>query len=63
MPEVKAGQKCQAAETGLSLEMANKLNGVMPGSGGTHVSNVTNTPNMASASVSIPTAISAPWCA
>ena len=30
----KAGQKCRAAETGLSLEMANKLNGVMPGSGG-----------------------------
>ena len=34
MPEVKAGRKCQAAETGLSLEMANKLNSVMPGSGG-----------------------------
>ena len=34
MPEAKAGQKCRAAETGLSLEMANKLNGVMPGSGG-----------------------------
>ncbi|HEE0519614.1 TPA: ribonuclease I [Klebsiella pneumoniae] len=35
MPEVKANRKCQAAETGLSLEMANKLNNVMPGSGGT----------------------------
>ena len=34
MPEVKAGRKCQAAETGLSLEMANKLNSVMPGAGG-----------------------------
>ncbi|HCM6135115.1 TPA: ribonuclease I [Klebsiella aerogenes] len=34
MPEVRAGRKCQAAETGLSLEMANKLNSVMPGSGG-----------------------------
>ena len=35
MPEVKANRKCQAAETGLSLEMANKLNSVMPGAGGT----------------------------
>ena len=35
MPEVKANRKCRAAETGLSLEMANKLNNVMPGSGGT----------------------------
>ncbi len=34
MPEVRAGRKCRAAETGLSLEMANKLNSVMPGSGG-----------------------------
>ena len=34
MPEVKANRKCQAAETGLSLEMANKLNSVMPGAGG-----------------------------
>ncbi|MRS14013.1 ribonuclease I [Enterobacteriaceae bacterium RIT691] len=34
MPEVKASRKCNAAETGLSLEMANKLNNVMPGSGG-----------------------------
>ncbi|MGL4726717.1 MAG: ribonuclease I [Scandinavium sp.] len=35
MPEVRASRKCSAAETGLSLEMANKLNNVMPGSGGT----------------------------
>ncbi|VYT76435.1 ribonuclease I [Metakosakonia massiliensis] len=34
MPEAKASRKCAAAETGLSLEMANKLNGVMPGAGG-----------------------------
>ncbi|WP_342321616.1 ribonuclease I [Kosakonia sp. BYX6] len=34
MPEAKVSQKCAAAETGLSLEIANKLNGVMPGSGG-----------------------------
>lgn len=34
MPEAKASQKCAAAETGLSLEMADKLNSVMPGSGG-----------------------------
>ncbi|MBV8041662.1 ribonuclease I [Pluralibacter sp.] len=34
MPEVRANRKCAAAETGLSLEMANKLNNVMPGSGG-----------------------------
>ncbi|MBB1200198.1 ribonuclease I [Enterobacteriaceae bacterium 89] len=34
MPEVRASRKCSAAETGLSLEMANKLNNVMPGSGG-----------------------------
>ncbi len=30
MPEAKASRKCAAAETGLSLEMANKLNDVMP---------------------------------
>ncbi|MGP3593917.1 ribonuclease I [Vagococcus sp. WN89Y] len=35
MPEVKASRKCAAAETGLSLEMANRLNEVMPGAGGT----------------------------
>ena len=63
MPEVKANRKCQAAETGLSLEMANKLNSVMPGAAAPPASNVTNTPNMASASASIPTAILAPWCA
>ncbi|EMB4321753.1 ribonuclease I [Pluralibacter gergoviae] len=34
MPEVRASRKCDAAETGLSLEMANRLNNVMPGSGG-----------------------------
>ena len=34
MPEARASRKCSAAETGLSLEMANKLNNVMPGSGG-----------------------------
>lgn len=34
MPEARASRKCAAAETGLSLEMANKLNGVMPGAGG-----------------------------
>lgn len=62
MPEVKANRKCQAAETGLSLEMANKLNNVMPGSGGTSCWNATNMPNMASASASIPTATLAPWC-
>jgi hypothetical protein len=44
-------EKCRAAETGLSLEMANKLNGVMPGSGITHVSNGMNTPSMAFALV------------
>ncbi|MEJ5072631.1 ribonuclease I [Enterobacter ludwigii] len=33
-PEVRGNRKCSAAETGLSLEMANKLNNVMPGSGG-----------------------------
>jgi len=35
MPEAKASRKCAAAETGLSLEMANRLNEVMPGAGGT----------------------------
>lgn len=35
MPEARANRKCQAAETGISLEMADKLNGVMPGAGGT----------------------------
>lgn len=35
LPEVKASRKCAAAETGLSLEMANRLNEVMPGAGGT----------------------------
>lgn len=34
MPEAKASRKCSAQETGLSLEIANKLNQVMPGSGG-----------------------------
>ncbi|MGK9172238.1 ribonuclease I [Yokenella regensburgei] len=34
MPEAKASRKCAAAETGLSLEMADKLNAVMPGAGG-----------------------------
>lgn len=34
MPEAKASRKCAAQETGLSLEVANKLNRVMPGSGG-----------------------------
>ncbi|WP_312949736.1 ribonuclease I [Superficieibacter sp.] len=34
MPEALASRKCQAAETGISLEMADKLNGVMPGAGG-----------------------------
>ena len=34
MPEVRASRKCDAAETGLSLEVANRLNNVMPGSGG-----------------------------
>lgn len=34
MPEAKTSQKCAAAETGLSLEMADKLNAAMPGSGG-----------------------------
>lgn len=34
MAEAKGSRKCSAPETGLSLEMANKLNGVMPGSGG-----------------------------
>lgn len=33
MPEARASQKCAAAETGLSLEVANKLNAVMPGAG------------------------------
>lgn len=34
MPEAKASRKCAAEETALSLEVANKLNQVMPGSGG-----------------------------
>jgi ribonuclease I len=34
MPEVKASRKCSAAETGLSLSGAAKLNSVMPGAGG-----------------------------
>lgn len=34
MPEAKVSQKCSAAETGMSLEVANKLNSVMPGAGG-----------------------------
>jgi ribonuclease I len=34
MPEARANRKCAAAETGLSLEMANQLNNVMPGAGG-----------------------------
>lgn len=34
LPEVRASRKCAAPETGLSLEMANRLNNVMPGSGG-----------------------------
>jgi hypothetical protein len=62
MPEVKASRKCDAAETGLSLSGAAKLNDVMPGAGGNPAWNVTNTPNMASALVSIPMPISARWC-
>jgi ribonuclease I len=34
MPEAKAGLKCSAAETGLSLTGAAKLSGSMPGAGG-----------------------------
>lgn len=34
MPEARASRKCASQETGLSLEMAAKLNDVMPGSGG-----------------------------
>ncbi len=34
MPEAKASRKCDAAETGLSLTGAAKLNSVMPGAGG-----------------------------
>ncbi|HDR2162685.1 TPA: ribonuclease I [Enterobacter cancerogenus] len=34
MPEAKASRKCAAAETGLSLSGAAKLNTVMPGAGG-----------------------------
>lgn len=34
MPEAKASRKCSAAETGLSLSGAAKLNSVMPGAGG-----------------------------
>ncbi|WP_437888922.1 ribonuclease I [Phytobacter sp. V91] len=34
MPEAKASRKCAGGETGLSLEMANKLNAEMPGAGG-----------------------------
>lgn len=33
-PEAKASRKCASEETGLSLEMANKLNRMMPASGG-----------------------------
>ncbi len=35
MPEARVGQKCAAAETGLSLEAAAKLSSVMPAAGGT----------------------------
>lgn len=34
MPEVKGSRKCAAPDTGLSPEMAKRLNGAMPGSGG-----------------------------
>ncbi|WP_253378230.1 ribonuclease I [unidentified bacterial endosymbiont] len=34
MPEAKASRKCSAAETGLSLSGAARLNSVMPGAGG-----------------------------
>jgi len=35
MPEARIGQKCAAAETGLSLEAAARLSSVMPAAGGT----------------------------
>lgn len=35
MPEARIGQKCAAAETGLSLSAAAKLSSVMPAAGGT----------------------------
>lgn len=63
MPEAKASRKCDAAETGLSLTGAAKLNSVMPGAGATPALNVMNTRNTASALVLIPTLTSAPWCA
>lgn len=34
MAEVRGSQKCSAPETGMSVEMASKLSGVMPGAGG-----------------------------
>lgn len=34
LPEARAGRKCAAPETGLSLESAAKLSAVMPGAGG-----------------------------
>lgn len=61
MPEAKASRKCAAAETGLSLSGAAKLNEVMPGAGGNSCPNGTNTPSMASVLVLIPMPISAPW--
>lgn len=35
MPEARAGQKCAAAQTGMSLEAAARLSSVMPAAGGT----------------------------
>jgi ribonuclease I len=61
MPEAKAGKKCAAEETGLSLEVANKLNQVMPGSGGKPALSVMNTPSMVSVLVLTPIFISTPW--
>lgn len=34
MPEARGSRKCSAPETGLSVEMASRLSGVMPGAGG-----------------------------
>ena len=63
MPEVKASRKCAAAETGLSLSGAAKLNSVMPGAGGNSCLERYEYANTACALVLILTRISARWCA
>lgn len=63
MAEARASNKCAAPDTGLSVEMASKLAGVMPGAGGNPALSATNTPSTAFALGLTPTIISARWCA